>query len=324
MKQRPQFLLEAMAGSGHDVWFVDPRLPEPKLVSERIHLVPSLRMTPKNGVILYTHFAPLHSLLRRYRDKVVIYDILDDLAIYDVSDGGMRTKQTVRDRHRHMVRDADLVLVSNPVLGDRHVLEREDLLLVENGVDLDRFTPTGPFADALGQGPIVGFHGAIAPWFDFELVESLARLRPHLGFVLVGPVDPSVKIEAAKLSSLPNVRLISAQPSDRIPEYVRGFAVGVLPFILQEMTRAVTPLKMYEYLASGVPVVATPLPACIAHPAVRTASEAESFASAVDAALRVTGEERAGLRAFAENADWKRRIDPLIERLEQSGLLRVG
>jgi glycosyltransferase involved in cell wall biosynthesis len=140
----------------------------------------------------------------------------------------------------------------------------------------------------------------------------------------VGPVDPLVKREATELSALPNVHLLPAQPSDRIAEYVRGFTVGILPFVLEEMTMAVTPLKMYEYLASGVPVVATPLPACVDHPAVRTASDPKSFVAEIDAALEMTGEERAGLRAHAEKADWKQRIVPVLERLDQSGLRNVS
>jgi glycosyltransferase involved in cell wall biosynthesis len=86
------------------------------------------------------------------------------------------------------------------------------------------------------------------------------------------------------------------------------------------MTEAVTPLKMYEYLASGVPMVATPLPACVAEPAVSTASDAAGFAGAIDAALTLDREQRRELRRRAEGASWDRRIEPLLARLEGLGL----
>lgn len=323
MKQRPQYLLEALAAAGHEVWFVDPRLRTDQTLGDRVHLVRWLKATPRSGVILYTHFAPTQTLIDRYEDHVVIYDLLDDLAIYEPNERGMPAERTVRHHHRPLVEEADVVIASNPILLDRHRAEREDLVLVENGVDLDRFTMTGPVARSLPEGPVVGFHGALASWIDFELLDAVIRLRPALQFVFVGPVDPLAKREAAELAALPNVHLLPAQPSDRIAEFVRGFGVGILPFVIDEMTEAVTPLKMYEYLASGVPVVATPLPECARHPAVHTASDADSFAAGIDDALEMSREERAGLRTHSEAADWKQRVVPVLERLDQSGLRTV-
>jgi glycosyltransferase involved in cell wall biosynthesis len=323
MKQRPQYLLEALAASGHHVWFVDPRLGESKNVGERIHLVPSIKATPRSGVIIYTHFAPTRTLIERYRDAVVVYDLLDDLTIYDPNEKGMPVERTVAFHHRPLIEDADVVIASNQVLAERHRAERHDLVLVENGVDLDRFTPDGPIAPEESDGAVVGFHGALAPWIDLALMTEVAGLRPDLSFRFVGPVDPLVEAEAGRLGALPNVDLVPAQPSSRIAEYVRAFSVGVLPFVVNEMTEAVTPLKLYEYLASGVPPVATPLPACVEHPAVYTASSPEAFAAGIDAALDMTDQQRKELRAQAEAASWEQRIGPLTRRLEEKGLRTV-
>jgi glycosyltransferase involved in cell wall biosynthesis len=324
MKQRPQYLLEAMAAAGHEVWFVDPRLAEPETVDGLIHLVPSIRETPSSGVILYTHFAPTRTLLDRFQDRVVVYDLLDDLSIYEPDERGMPVERTVRHHHGHLMTAADVVIASNPVLADRHRFERNDLILVENGVDLNRFTPEGPIAPELPEGTIVGYHGAVAPWFDFGLVTEVARLRPGFTFVLVGPVDQKLEHQVAKLAALPNVRMLPAQGSNRIADFVRGFTVGLLPFVVDEMTEAVTPLKMYEYLACGVPMVATPLPACIAESAVRTASDPEGFVAAVDAGIALGAEERLDLRRHAGPADWRRRVAPLRSRLEERTQLTVG
>lgn len=320
MKQRPQYLLEALARAGHEVWFVDPRLGEARTVGERVHLVPSIRPAPSLGAILYTHFAPTQTLIERFADRVVVYDVLDDLTIYEPNEEGMPVERTVRHHHEPLMETADVVIVSNPVLADRHRSERADLLVVENGVDLGRFTAEGPVATGLPEGPVVGYHGALAPWLDYGLIESVARLRPGLSFVFVGPVDPEVTDQAARLGDIPNVTLLPAQPSPSIASFVRGFDVGILPFVIDEMTEAVTPLKMYEYLASGVPMVATPLPACVAEPAVSTASDAAGFAGAIDAALTLDREQRRELRRRAEGASWDRRIEPLLARLEGLGL----
>jgi len=81
---------------------------------------------------------------------------------------------------------------------------------------------------------------------------------------------------------------------------------------------------MYEYLASGVPTVATPLPACVQHPAVATASDAGSFAAGIDGALDMTAPQRLDLRAHAETAAWRQRIVPLLNRLEELGQSTVS
>ena len=323
MKQRPQYLLEAFARAGHEVWFVDPRLSTPRTTGSGVHLVPSLRPTPGADVIIYTHFAPTRALVGRYQRPVVVYDLLDDLSIYDPDETHLPEHRRVRYHHRDLVADADVVVVSSRVLAAKHRPERDDLILVENGVDLDLFTPDGPQAADLGPGPVVGYHGAISPWFDFSLMAEVAARRPELSFVLVGPVDDRVAGDAEALGRLPNVTILPARPAVEVAAFVRGFDVGLVPFVVDEMTRGVTPLKMFEYLASAVPVVATPLPACVDHPAVDVADDAEGFASAVDAALRLDPARRAALRHSAEEASWDRRLRPLLDRLDALGLRRV-
>jgi glycosyltransferase involved in cell wall biosynthesis len=125
-------------------------------------------------------------------------------------------------------------------------------------------------------------------------------------------------------SSLPNVHIVGAVPSNDIPSYVASFDVGIIPFVVDELTRGVSPLKMYEYLAARVPVVATPLPVCEAHPVVRTASTPESFASEVRAALE--GRSSAFYEAAdvaADEASWDNRISSVRLELDARQLLTV-
>ena len=324
MSQRPQFMLEAFARAGHEVWVVDPTLETEREVGDRIRLVRSVTAVPRDHVILYTHFAPLVTLIDRFEGPAVIYDLMDDLKIYDADETGLPEERRVRHHHGGMTERADVFVVSNRVLGERHHNERPDLIRVENGVDVDRFSPSGPVAPVLGnRADIIGYHGAIAPWFDFEAMKRLARIAPDRAFVLVGPVDSKVKADLAQLSDLSNVSHIPEQPSDLIPDFVRGFSVGLVPFVIDEMTEGVTPLKMYEYMASGVPVVATPLPACVDHPGVATGDTAEALAEAIDRALKLSDEDRQKLLDYGRAASWDARIRPLLDRLEELDLLRV-
>ena len=202
MRQRPQYLLSAFAKAGHPVYFVDS--------SERgvrhedgVTICGSLRDVPRSGVIIYYHFAPLRHLVERFDDAAVVYDILDDLSIYDSEEVGLPERSRVRSHHPEAVSAADVVLASNPTLEARHMEERSDLVEVSNGVDLGMFgNPSGRPDDlppsALG-GPIIGYHGMISRWFDFDLLEGVLEERPDWRFVLVGPRAPEV---AERMESL--------------------------------------------------------------------------------------------------------------------------
>lgn len=324
MPQRPQFILEAFARAGHDVWVVDPTLDRSRAVSDRIELVGSVAAVPRQGVILYTHFAPLVTLLDRFEEPAVIYDVMDDLTIYDDDEIGLPEERRVRHHHAEMTRRADVFVVSNRVLGERHLAERPDLLRVENGVDVMKFQPDGPVAPELAaRRGVVGYHGAIAQWFDFDLMREVASRASDRSFVLVGPVDQRVRSEMSRLAELPNIEHVPEQPGDLIPTFVRGFEVGLVPFVVNEMTRGVTPLKMYEYMACGIPVVATPLPACVEHPGVATGDTAQSIELAIDRALATPDAGRLELLGYGRQASWDDRIRPLLDELDQRGLLRV-
>lgn len=324
MPQRPQFMLEAFARAGHDVWVVDPTLQGVREVSDRIRLVESVAAVPRDNVILYTHFAPLITLVDRFEEPAVVYDLMDDLTIYDADEVGLPEERRVRHHHSEMTERADVFVVSNRVLGERHHPERPDLIRVENGVDVEKFSASGKVAPQLaGRSDVIGYHGAIAQWFDFENMRRVASLASNHTFVLVGPVDPRVRSDMAALDALPNVEHIPEQPGDLIPGFVRGFSVGLVPFVVDEMTRGVTPLKMYEYMACGVPVVAAPLPACVEHPGVAVGATPEATVEEIDRALALTGSERQQLIEYGREASWDDRIRPLLDELDQKGLLRV-
>jgi glycosyltransferase involved in cell wall biosynthesis len=329
MRQRPQYLLAAFAAAGHPVFFVDPREPRPRRVSG-VEIVPGLEHVPISGAILYVHFAPIRTLFDRFVHPAVVYDLLDDLTIFDADEVGYPEERRVRTHHPFVMAAADVVIVSNSVLAERHRAEREDLLLVQNGVDPTMFgTPAPRPSDLPDPDParsIIGYHGAIAYWFDFDLITAVARRAPDWRFVLVGPVDERVRHEADLLATLPNVDLLGERPSDAMPGYVQGFDVGAIWFQLTEMTQGVTPLKMYEYLAAGVACVSTPLPACVEEPAVATAADSETFVARLGEALATSGDldVMAKRRAAAEAHSWQARLEPALERLKALGLDRVS
>jgi glycosyltransferase involved in cell wall biosynthesis len=143
--------------------------------------------------------------------------------------------------------------------------------------------------------------------------------------VVVGPVDSDVGDRADRLAARPNVTFLGLRPTADIPAYIGSFDVGIVPFVIDRLTEAVSPLKMYEYLAAGRGVVTTPLPACRGVAEVEIADGIDAFVAAIERRLDmdpVAVAERA--RAAASAASWERRIGPVLDRLESMSLRRVS
>jgi glycosyltransferase involved in cell wall biosynthesis len=153
---------------------------------------------------------------------------------------------------------ADLVVTTSEPLCQARQQFNPHTEWIPNGVDFDHFArPVEPAPEVRRGGrPVVGFLGALAEWVDFDLLASVARRRPDWDLVLVGPGRVP-----AGLASLPNVRLLGPRPYAEAPRYLAAMDVALIPFRVDPVTRAADPIKVYEYLASGVPVVATALPA---------------------------------------------------------------
>ena len=164
----------------------------------------------------------------------------------------------------------------------------------------------------------MGYVGAIDRWFDVALLELCAQTYPGWEFVLAGS---SVGLPAGSLRPLPNLRLLGEIDYDRVPGLVAGFDVCIVPFLDNELTRCVNPVKAYEYLAAGKPVVATALPelAALEPGLVHVARSHDEFAGALSLALAEKDDAplAARRRAWAAGHDWSARGRELLAAFGQ-------
>ncbi len=240
----------------------------------------------------------------------LVYDCNDAHADFPGLPGWTRKNQ------EKTLRCADRVIVSGKRLREDAVRVRGDereVHAVGNGVDYEMFHRALELRDrAPRTRPRIGYLGAIAPWFDFDLVSAAATARPHWEFVLVGPVLRGAETEVARLSALPNVKVEPAVAHDDVPRVLAGFDVGLIPFHLNSLTAGVNPNKLYEYLAAGVPVISTPFSPDVEADTdtVALASDAAGLVSACERYLALTDDAsaRMQLRAgeIAAAHDWNR------------------
>jgi glycosyltransferase involved in cell wall biosynthesis len=240
------------------------------------------------------------------------------LRIADRTSGFETSTPAMVRMEREVARRVDLVAFT--ALSLREYVEAmapRATMHLPNGVDFDHFAADDggrPAEFAELPRPIAVYVGAMEAWFDFDLVQAAAESLPHISFVLIGPDH----LARRQLRPRPNLHLLGRRPYARLPDYLHHADVGLIPFDVAghpELVRSIHPLKLYEYLASGLPVVATEWEELreLGSPAV-LCSTREGFLEALGAAVRAP-RDADGYRRFARAADWRGRIDALLSQL---------
>jgi glycosyltransferase involved in cell wall biosynthesis len=218
-----------------------------------------------------------------------------------------------------LCREANLVITTSETLCVERRQFNANTHWVPNGVDVEHFSqvaPPAPDVDHPADKPVIGFVGGLSEWVDIDLIARLARARPAWTVALVGPVgtDVSAIVHAA------NVRLLGPRPYAALPAYLAAMDVALIPFKRNPVTHHADPIKAYEYLAAGLPVVATDLPAlqrlaCV----VRLADSFETFLAQIEASLaegrNVRRDER---RAEAARHTWASRFETIDGLIDES------
>src|SRR5262249_55047001 len=129
--------------------------------------------------------------------------------------------------------------------------------LIRNGADFEFFREADPLPELSNlPRPLVTYFGAIASWFDTDLLYDVAKSRPQYSFVVAGQI---FNREISRLEGLSNVKLIGPRPYQQMPSLLASSDACIIPFKLNVVTHATDPVKLYEYLSQGKPVVSTPM-----------------------------------------------------------------
>jgi glycosyltransferase involved in cell wall biosynthesis len=264
------------------------------------------------------------SVLPFLRRSLMLYDCNDDHLAFP------HTPPWARSYFLRLARSADCVIAVSTRLAE---LLREagvrDVHIVGNGVDYDLFRAAAesgvPDDMKPMRRPVIGYSGAVAPWFDFELLDLVARSFPHASIVLVGPLFGDRAAQLERLASeRGNIFHLGAKPYEKLGSYIAAMDVCIIPLAMNELMRSADPNKLYEYAACGRPIVTMkhsddlePLRGLI-----HLAESREEFVEQVRVAL-ATGSNQEKLTEFARKRSWQARSDEIAALIRES-LARKG
>ncbi len=258
----------------------------------------------------------------RWNEKVCVYQIVDEYSGY----AGLteERRRAILERERRLIERADVVFVTAQSLLERKGRYNPRTYLVPNAVDFEAFAealanPMTPSdLEALPQ-PRIGYVGAVNDKVDFALLREMARRRPRWSLVLVGPWAVREDTDAYALRETGAVHFLGKREVSQVPHYVASLDVCLMPYKLNEWTLHINPLKMYEYMAAGRPVVSTAIPAVKPFAEwISVAEGADAFVDAVEKALaQDDAAQRERRRQAAARHTWDARVELISEKLAE-------
>ncbi len=279
-------------------------------------------------IVVYVFHPRYGGALDLLPHDVSCYHLEDDYSYSEVDVPTSPEESRLIDR-------VDQVVVHSPALFEKKCVAKEHALLVPNGVDYAAYATPRPEPADLADipKPRIGYTGWVKRQLDFDLIGALAERRPEWSFVLVGAVQrhPEIMPRIEALRERDNVHFLGAKPTQELAAYPQHFDVCTMPYVVNDYTRYIYPLKLHEYLASGRPVVGSPIHTLEEFSrVVRLASTPDEWETALGAALADGEDEdaRASRRSVARKFDWDAltaRIAGAIEdRLDERSGRRGG
>ena len=277
--------------------------------------------------MVWTYHPYVLELIERLRTKhgrqtgPLVYHCVDDLSAIPGIDA-----KAFRAEEQRLLAVADAVFTTSQTLFSKCSAHSHRVYNFPNVVEFEHFqqaTQGGPIPEDLLTipEPRIGYVGALSDFkVDFALLNDVAAQNPSWQFVLIGEEregqhDPVL----ADMAKQPNVHLLGHRPYKELPAYLRGVSVGLLPTRINDYTRSMFPMKYYEYIAAGLPVVSTPLEFTQHHQhGLQMGHDERSFTKAIAEQLRRGRLLPQEVESAVGENTWTRRLKKMMDILQQT------
>lgn len=238
-------------------------------------------INPEIKIIVYISWASNKYMLSSFGkrlDKILLYDYIDELDVF------YQYGPEMEKDHDYLLKNSDIVLVTANNLYKKAKEIKNETILCPNGVDYELFKKTkevnqkpydiSEFIDP--NKTIIGYHGALANWIDYELIKFIANNFKESEIFLIGP-DYDGSLKSSKIYEFKNIHWLGPKKYEDLPKYLRWFDVAILPFKINKITLSTSPIKMFEYMAAGIPIVSVNLPEPKKYSSVLIAKDYDEF-----------------------------------------------
>lgn len=350
--QRPQHIAKSFADDGHTVFYLGlnfngwsseievsekinglfevSNLPGPLNHNRFLHPLPDKAVerlgqqligltSSQNGkqciiLIQQPFWYGLAKYLKELTGWKIIYDCMDE------HDGLTALNPQIVGDELKLGAEADLVVATSKKLYKKHEDHNQNCILIPNAADYYHFSKKSevkPNEVTNTSSPIIGYYGAIMDWFDIDMILQVATSRPQWQFVMIGNVDLDLPPHYAELR---NIKFLGEKPYLDLPKYLALFNVALIPFKLVPIIQATNPVKFYEYLSAGKPVVATALPELEPfRDLFYLARNSQEMIIQIEKALSEDGPEKIEKRKdWAQKQTWENRYLDLKNRINST------
>lgn len=302
MVQRPNHLFELFIKEGYTILWSDENIVKPLEVAKDIWLYPmkdskslvlSKKIKDKLIMSISTHytFKNLENILLTASKKgiKVIYEHIDDIGL--IADEKIRCE--LQKRLEKICADKNIVITASAEVlykqAENARGEDKNIIMAKNAVNPNHYKENNldeRFLKLLEKKqPIIGYYGCIFPeWFDFDLVKYAIEKNPDLSFVFIGPHNEK---SVSLLEGFPNFLCLDKMPYEELRRYAKFFTAATIPFLLNEITKATSPVKLFEYMALGLPAVTTPLNECLNYKTPLIAHNKEEYCALLKKAVEL-------------------------------------
>ncbi|MFV0504440.1 MAG: methyltransferase [Lachnospirales bacterium] len=256
--------------------------------------------------------------LERINHDKFIYEYIDELSIFHMYDEQMEVD------HKYLLSKANVTVCTANKLYESVLPYAKNPIISTNGGDYEFFANTKNveinklIAEKIKPyKAVIGYYGALAEWFDYELLKEVAKARQDWCFVLVG-YNYDNTLNTSGILDVKNIIHVPAQPYKELPSFLNAFDIATVPFLINEITLSTSPVKLFEYMAAEKPIMCSKMPECLKYESAKIYGNAEEFIKIAENLLSLEDNDEyfSILKKEALENTWEAKTDEILGNIK--------